>query len=783
MAFRRLRGRVRLRRIVPALMLAQLVSAAAGAEAAARPEAEVRSGSDDGVTLDTLSVVGEARPDEPRGFGVSAPPGSAPSPIENPVGQVVTSIGRAGAIDDRPPTGIGAVLANSPGVTVRQGLGGRDVVISIRGNNARSTGITRNMVVLEDGFLVTQADGASRFDLSDPRAYSRIDVFRGPQSALFGNYASGGALAFRTRTGREIDGAEVAVDAGSFGVLNTSFAVGQASGPFEISLFSSDARGNGYQGHASFDTQTVNLLASYTPSPDDRFTLKVIDNVVSTGLPARASLNQFTLNPYQRGCETAATAAPGCATVAILRNGIFGRTVAVTADEGGFGRDDRRTVVAGRWEHDVDAQTTWRVQAGYDERRYDQPFYTLAGRASLPSVNLAADLTRRGELFGLAATGYLALSYDTIDIRAPTFNRAAYGGPRIGALIGLQEAMQDNLGGRARAEIAVSDRWTAVLGIGATRTAIAGRNTTFAYTAAGAASAVTGVDPTYVNVAPELILVYRPDADWALRSRVAAGYATPSVGNLFVTPAGIPGDNTGLRSQRNLGFDLGADWSPTAGVRVSLTGFYELFRNELVGQSPGAGLLSYTFNVPASEHRGIELGAEAALGSGWRGTLAYTFDAQVYTRFVERLAAGPLTAAFDRAGNRIVGVPEHQLLARIGYDVPAGPLAGLGAYAEAVAQDGSFLDNANLLRVPGFAVLNLNVHYATALVGDVRRLDLYGEVRNVLDTAYVGAANPLANTLSPVSGLQNGRAVLANTSGTIFAGPPRTFMTGMRLRF
>ncbi|TXN60215.1 TonB-dependent receptor, partial [Methylobacterium sp. WL30] len=125
----------------------------------------------------------------------------------------------------------------------------------------------------------------------------------------------------------------------------------------------------------------------------------------------------------------------------------------------------------------------------------------------------------------------------------------------------------------------------------------------------------------------------------------------------------------------------------------------------------------------------------------------------------ERLAAGPLTAAFDRAGNRIVGVPEHQLLARIGYDVPAGPLAGLGAYAEAVAQDGSFLDNANLLRVPGFAVLNLNVHYATALVGDVRRLDLYGEVRNVLDTAYVGAANPLANTLSPVTGLQNGRAV------------------------
>ena len=455
----------------------------------------------------------------------------------------------------------------------------------------------------------------------------------------------------------------------------------------------------------------------------------------------------------------------------------------MTADEGGFGRDDRRTIVAGRWEHDVDAQTAWRVQAGYDERRYDQPFYVQAGRASLPSVNLAADLTRRGELFGLAATGFLAVSYDTIDIRAPTFNRAAFGGPRIGAPIGLQEAMQENLGGRARGEIALSDRWTAALGIGATRTAISGRNTTFAYTATSITSAVTEVDPSYVNVAPELALVYRPDPAWSLRGRVATGYATPSVGNLFVTPAGIPGNNTGLRPQENLGFDLGADWSPMAGVRVSLTGFYEFFRNELVGQSPGSGLLSYTFNVPASEHRGIELGAEAALGAGWRGTLAYTFDAQAYTRFVERLAAGAFAAAFDRAGNRIVGVPEHQLLARIGYDVPAGPLAWLGAYAEAVMQDGFFLDNANLLKVPGFAILNLNVHYATALVGTVRRLDLYGEIRNVIDTASIGAANPLANSLNAVTGLQNGRAVLASTSGAIFAGPPRTFMTGMRLRF
>ena len=185
------------------------------------------------VTLEELSVTGEgdARPKTgsgTSGFGVVAPPGAALPAIERPVGQVVTAVGREGTIANRPATSIGTVLLDSPGVTLRQGNGGRDVVISIRGNNARSTGVTRNMVVLEDGFPVTQPDGASRFDLVDPRAYARIDVFRGPQSALFGNYATGGALAFRTRTGREIDGVEVGTDAGSFGYLSNSFTVGGA---------------------------------------------------------------------------------------------------------------------------------------------------------------------------------------------------------------------------------------------------------------------------------------------------------------------------------------------------------------------------------------------------------------------------------------------------------------------------------------------------------------------------------------------------------------------------
>lgn len=385
------------------------------------------------VTLEELSVTGEGGAPAPvPGFGVSGPPNGASLVIDRPVGQVVSQIDRTNVIANRPATSIGSVLVNSPGVTVRQGNGARDVIVSIRGNNARSTGVIKNMVVLEDGFSLTQPDGASRFDLTDPRAYSRIDVFRGPQSALFGNYATGGAIAFRTRTGREIDGYEVGVDAGSFGYLSNYFTVGGVSGPFEISLFASDVRGNGYQDHSSYDTQTINLLASYTPTPDNRFTLKVINNDLHANLAARSSLAQYRINPYQLGCAAAATAAPGCTTYNYFVNGAFGRTVPVTATEASLQRNDRRTVVALRYEHDIDADTTWRTQLVFDERNFNQPFYTTASTGSYPSWNLLTDLTKRGDLFGLPAVGYVALAYNRLDLGIATYNRAPYNGPSLG---------------------------------------------------------------------------------------------------------------------------------------------------------------------------------------------------------------------------------------------------------------------------------------------------------------------------------------------------------------
>ena len=118
-----------------------------------------------------------------------------------PTGQTETTIDRS-QFDNRPAVTVADVLRESPGISVKQGNGPRDIGISIRGSNARNGFGIRNLVIFDDGFPVTQPDGLSRSDLIDPRAYGAIDVIRGPSSALYGNYATGGALNFRTRPGR-----------------------------------------------------------------------------------------------------------------------------------------------------------------------------------------------------------------------------------------------------------------------------------------------------------------------------------------------------------------------------------------------------------------------------------------------------------------------------------------------------------------------------------------------------------------------------------------------------
>lgn len=697
--------------------------------------------------------------------------------------QAATRIDEA-AVRATPATSVADFLRLVPGVAVIQGNGPRDVGVSIRGSNARNSFGARNIQVFEDDFPVTQPDGLARFDLADAHAYAGIEVLRGPSSARYGNYALGGAVNFRTRRG--LKGGLFGSDFGGDGFGNVYATIGDSGPDHDAALFASFVGANGATAHNDYQTATANAYATANLGARDRVAVKLIANQGLFRLSTRLSFDQYRANPYQQGCALAASAAAGCGSIAVFANGTNGARVSESAAQADLARDDRRVILGLRYEHDFSAGLGWRTQVTLDNRDVFQPTNATPFRGTLNSLNLTSELTRRGTLFGLNSTSFVGMFYNVLDNQSFTFNKAPGGRERLGAIAQTVTGGIENWGLRAREELALSPDLQLIAGIGAERSTIAMTQTVtqtvFSYPVGGAPrTQAIPADRRFWNVAPEASLAWQAAGALNLHARVATGYGIPQSGNLFVTPQGVFGNNAALKAQSNIGAELGADVTLRT-VTVSLAFYQEWFRNELITQSAGVNLLSYTANAPRSVHRGVDLaiGWRPAAVPGTKFDLSYGYTDQFYTDFSERLSNGQQSLLISRNGNAIPGVIPHFLNLRAGYDRPGGRWRGLGGFAEVTWRSSYVIDNGNQLRIPGYALLNLNLHYDPP--AGAGRFSLYVSVQNALDTTYVGSASVIANSLG-ATGTQNGAAVLRGVTGSIYAGQPRTLFGGIKTRF
>ncbi|MCG4262565.1 TonB-dependent receptor plug domain-containing protein, partial [Acetobacter senegalensis] len=313
---------------------------------------------------------------------------SRSSALTRPAGQTTYSSDR-NSFANQVSQSVADMVVTIPGVSFTQGNGPRDTNVSIRGSGDRQSWGLKNIQVLEDGFPMTQPDGTARADLIDPHAYQGVDVFEGPAATLYGNYAINGAINFRTRKGTDIHGLELGSDFGSFGMFNNYATLGFGNRHYDLMIFGSDVRGNGFIANSRYNTSTENMRLRVNLTSSDRLILKFVNNVTDAFLPARVSLNQYRANPYQQGCTNASSAAAGCASVNLLVNGRYGAKVAMSPEAAGLGRFDRRTVVGLRWEHDFNSHTTWRNQFTYDQRHIDQPTSPTAYVGPYNSYNVS----------------------------------------------------------------------------------------------------------------------------------------------------------------------------------------------------------------------------------------------------------------------------------------------------------------------------------------------------------------------------------------------------------
>lgn len=231
--------------------------------------------------------------------------------IEEPAEKTGSSISviSAAEIEKTGATGLADVLRSVPGVDVHEAGGiGTATSVAIRGSNPGET------LVLIDGVRVGDSaatDGSVDFGNLSVTDIDRIEVLRGPQSALYGSDAMGGVINIITRKGTSTPVRSVSIEGGSYGTIDTRASMSGADDRWTYA-FSIDAlHSDGFPRYGYRIDRPIVIGDGVTPLPplpaDDpankggataRLSYRVSDDVtVETGLAAYGNAIRFD-NPF-----------------------------------------------------------------------------------------------------------------------------------------------------------------------------------------------------------------------------------------------------------------------------------------------------------------------------------------------------------------------------------------------------------------------------------------------------------------------------------------------------
>ena len=187
-------------------------------------------------------------------------------------------------------TNIVEALGSIPGVTAldRQNYA-QDTQLSIRGFGSRATFGVRGIRLYTDGIPAAMPDGQGQLSHFNLVGADRIQVMRGPFSALYGN-SSGGVVQLWSRPGTEQLSTRLRATTGSFGERSYGAQALGTAGIVDFNIAGSRFDTDGYRDHAAArrdsanlrlgvdtgESRTLTLVANYLDIPEAQDPLGVL---------------------------------------------------------------------------------------------------------------------------------------------------------------------------------------------------------------------------------------------------------------------------------------------------------------------------------------------------------------------------------------------------------------------------------------------------------------------------------------------------------------------------
>lgn len=567
----------------------------------------------------------------------------------------------------------------------------QNVRLSVRGFGARAPFGIRGVRVMVDGLPETTPDGQSQVDMIDLLSVQRIEVLRGPNSALYGN-ATGGVVSIETASGDSAPGLALSAVAGSHGFQRAALQAGGADGDWRWHVSAWHMDYDGYREQSRARKALLRSKVSYTLNAQNELTalFSWLDGPTSQD-PGGLTAAQVAENRRQPNLFSARFDA---------------------------GQDVEQWRVGLIWDSQMAHGGQLRARGFYTRRDFLQqlpfPGASIVG-FDRTFYGTGIQYTHDVLLAGRPLTYTAGLDAEQQRDDRDRFIRAfdASFGPRV-----LDQVERAGfIAGFAQADLSLTERLTATAGARFDRI----RFRIDDRFQAG------GLDLSGRRNFSETS--FTGGLSWALAAShqlyavAGTAFETPTFTE-FANPAGTAGFNPELEPQEATSVELGLRGREgrlqyEAAVHVTRV------RNELTPfQLEGSADERIFFrNAGRTRRNGAELGVRWQATDTLALAASTTWSAFEYRRFED--AAGN---RFD--GNRLPGIPRQTLFAELAWRDGQGRFAIVDLYTASAL----YTENANVTEVGGYAVVNLRAGLSSSWSG--WEVETFVALNNATDREY-----------------------------------------------
>ncbi len=575
----------------------------------------------------------------------------------------------------------------------------QDLQISTRGFGARSAFGVRGVKLIADGIPASMPDGQGQAATFNLDVAERMEVLRGPYSAIYGNH-SGGVIQLFTREPAGRPSVEGGFAAGSYGTTKAELgAQGQLDGIGYV-IDATRLKTDGYRDHSAATREQA--FAKITTKPDDVSKLTFVVNGFWQRADDPLGLDWASYKSNPRGVVPNALTYDTRKSIDHLQGGVAyerrigADTLQLSAYSG------QRSVIQYQA---IPISANPKNSGGIVD--FDRDFYGFGGRW------IAVRSAGGGRL-----TTTVGADYDV-----SKDNRTGYDN-NLGVKSTLRRKEVDNvesLGAYVQSEWQRGD-WSVSGGL---RYSTVKFDITDQYLQNGN----DGGGRNYSKTTPVLGVVYKLDPAINLYASAARGFETPTLNEMFYSGSGATagsGFNFGLNPAKSLHLETGVKALVGNSSRVNLALFQVKTDDELVVLAASGGRTSYQ-NAGKTLRQGIEL----AFDTAWRRDLTSRFAFTLLRAIYDEGFAS--TTPVD-AGNTMPGIPRTSAFG----DLAWKPLPGVTAAVEGIYRSRTYVNDANSdTPAPSYAIANLRLT-AEQKTGPWRFTE-FARVDNLFDRNYIGS--------------------------------------------